>query len=360
MGVRYIGTKTKIVDEILNEISRTVTKGSTVADIMCGTAAVSASLRERGFRVIANDVMTYSFHHARVALKLNGPPLFVGASDYLTSAPPTEQERLFPPSAYERILDVLNAARPQPGYFWREYSRAGCPASGTEPRNYFSPDNAMRIDAIRSEINDLSVGGQITGLERSLLLHDLIMAANDVANIAGTYGHYLSRLVTRAKSPLKLVPSSFSDAYEDNQHKVYQGYAEDVAKEIVCDLCYIDPPYMKRQYAANYHILETIARGDEPAAAGVSGLRPWRDQYSDFCSKVRIRDAFTKIISTINCPNILISYSEDGLLSLEDFEQFLGSFGTVDVIHFQHKRFKSNGSQLAPSLTEYLFKLQKH
>ncbi|MCZ5120468.1 DNA adenine methylase [Escherichia coli] len=37
-------------------------------------------------------------------------------------------------------------------------------------------------------------------------------------------------------------------------------------KQIQCDLCYIDPPYMKRQYAANYHILETLARGDEPEA----------------------------------------------------------------------------------------------
>ncbi len=32
-------------------------------------------------------------------------------------------------------------------------------------------------------------------------------------------------------------------------------------------LCYVDPPYMKRQYAANYHLLETIAKGDNPVAA---------------------------------------------------------------------------------------------
>ena len=76
-----------------------------------------------------------------------------------------------------------------------------------------------------------------------------------------------------------------------------RGQAETVAPLIEADLCYIDPPYMKRQYAANYHIIETIARGDSPEAVGVSGLRPWRDQYSDFCSKVKIRDAFRAIFS---------------------------------------------------------------
>lgn len=360
MGVRYIGTKTKIADEILNEVSRIVKKGGAVADIMCGTATVSLALRERGFRVIANDVMTYSYHHACVALKLSAPPPFNGVSDYLKDMQPVGQTALFSNATYEKLLDALNSTPPIKGYFWQEYCSDGCPESGTEPRNYFSPENAMKIDGIRLQLRTLFTEGKIDELELSLLLHDLIMAANDIANIAGTYGHYLSKLVGRATTPMKLTPSQFSNAHSDLRHEVYQGYAEEVAKEISCDLCYIDPPYMKRQYAANYHILETLARGDEPKAVGVSGLRPWRDQYSNFCSKVRIRDAFTQIISNIDCENILISYSEDGLLGLQDFQDFLGSFGKVEVIHFQHKRFKSNNSQLASTLTEYLFKLKKH
>ena len=90
------------------------------------------------------------------------------------------------------------------------------------------------------------------------------MAANDVANIAGTYGHYLSKLISRASLPLKLKPSSVIILPGDGRHMVMRGYAEDLAKSIECDLCYIDPPYMKRQYAANYHILETLAREDDP------------------------------------------------------------------------------------------------
>ncbi|MBK7851277.1 MAG: hypothetical protein IPJ66_09125, partial [Bacteroidetes bacterium] len=55
------------------------------------------------------------------------------------------------------------------------------------------------------------------------------MAANDIANIAGTYGHYLSKFVKRAEDPISLYASSFSDVGKLSGHKVFRGYAEDVA-----------------------------------------------------------------------------------------------------------------------------------
>jgi adenine-specific DNA-methyltransferase len=160
------------------------------------------------------------------------------------------------------------------------------------------------------------------------------MAVNDVANIAGTYGHFLSTINGRAKDPIKLETSTLYTSSDADKHQVLQGYAEAQAQHISCDLCYIDPPYMKRQYAANYHILETIARGDEPEAIGVSGLRPWRDQYSNFCTKTKIRDSFREIFSNMDCKNYLISYSEDGLLSVDDFRELLVPFGDIEIEEF--------------------------
>lgn len=358
MGYRYIGAKAKILDKVLEEISVLVPKGGYVCDLMCGTGIVSAALRRNGYRVTAVDLMTFSYHHARVALLFTQPPNFRNAKKFIEEHSRLKDKTLFPLTSYESILDALNNVPPETGYFWREFSVEGCPQKTQRPRNYFSPENAKRIDGIRTWIGRLKRNGWINDIEHSLLLHDLIMAANDVANIAGTYGHYLSKLIGRAKFPLKLKPSSLIILPDDGNHMVLRGYAEDLASSIKCDLCYIDPPYMKRQYAANYHILETLARGDEPEAIGVSGLRPWRDQYSNFCTKTKIRDSFAKVFNDMNCEDFLISYSEDGLLSLEQLESLLSEFGQIEVSEFKYKRFKSNETKLSPELTEYIIHLR--
>ena len=185
------------------------------------------------------------------------------------------------------------------------------------------------------------------------------MAANDIANIAGTYGHYLSKISGRANCRLLMKPTNLLISKDGGRHAIIKGYAEEIAKDISCDLCYIDPPYMKRQYAANYHILETIAREDEPAAIGLSGLRPWRDQYSNFCTKTKIRGSFARIFENMKCQEYLISYSEDGLLKLEELKNIFNKYGKVSVSAIKYKRFKSNKSKLKQELTEYLIHVKK-
>lgn len=102
-----------------------------------------------------------------------------------------------------------------------------------------------------------------------------------------------------------------------------------------------------------------MAREDEPEAIGESGLRPWRDQYSDFCSKIKIRAAFDQILTGVHSKHFFISYSEDGLLSLSDITDFLSKYGIVDVDKIRYKRFRSNNSKKELELTEYLIYLKR-
>src|SRR5690606_15405771 len=118
-------------------------------------------------------------------------------------------------------------------------------------------------------------------LEHSVLLHHLILAANSVANINGTYGYFRSSLTGSALRPLAFKPMEFADTR--GCHAVMQGAVENLAPTFRTEAVYLDPPYTKRQYAGNYHVLETLARGDEPPAIGDGGLRPWKDQSSEFC-----------------------------------------------------------------------------
>ena len=350
MGYRYIGSKEKLATIIIAEIRHRCPNASSVIDLMAGTGLFSLALRKEGYRVLASDVMTYSYHHLVVNLLLNRPPQFqdlVGVGGLGSSN-------------YNSVLEYLNNLQPIDGFFTSEYSPGGKPMAGCNPRKYFTTLNASKIDAIRLTIRQWHEQKYISDVEHSLLLHDLIMSANDIANIAGTYGHFLSHFVQRSTDNITLTPHHFEENDNILGHEIRKGYAEEISNLLTADVCYIDPPYIKRQYAANYHILETLAREDEPDAIGESGLRPWRDQYSNFCSKVRIRNAFNLIINNIHCTNIFISYSEDGLLPIDDLMFFLRQFGDVELKTIRYKRFRSNDSKKESNLSEYLIYLKKY
>jgi adenine-specific DNA-methyltransferase len=356
VGQRYIGAKTRVIDEIVGYIKKLVPVGGTVADLMCGTGSISVKLRKHGYRVIAVDVMCQAYHITRAKVLLHGPPPLTGAKRYFNAKGPLLSSEN---SGYNMIIQTLNNLPPVEGYFWQEFSPSGKPKNGSAPRKYFSAENAKKIDSARAFIQRLREEKAITDIEYSLLIHDLIMASNDIANIAGTYGHYLSKFIPRALQTMKFTPTKFERGGLLEGHKIMNGYAEKLAPLIEADLCYIDPPYKKRQYAANYHIPETIARGDEPEAQGKSGLRPWLDQYSDFCSKKKIRTAFETIITNVKSNCFLISYSSEGLLSKTEIVDLLSRFGDVSMTEFPNKRFKSRNESASQTVMEYLFCLQR-
>jgi adenine-specific DNA-methyltransferase len=341
MSYRYIGNKTRLLGPLTSVIGDRLQRGAVVADLMCGTGSVSLALRRAGFRVVAADIMTFAYLHARVRLTLSSEPPFRGLG-----------------LAYRGVLSLLNELEPVEGHFFREYSPSGTPRAGVPPRAYFTAENAGRLDAIIHCLLCWKAEEAVDEAEYALLRHDLVLAGNRVANIAGTFGHFRSKWSPASLARVMLLPTQF-DARSSIDHVVKQGRAESISAGLSADLCYLDPPYTKRQYAANYHIPETLARCDEPDAIGISGLRPWRDQYSDFCSKLRVRDSFRTIISGMDCPRFLISYSEDGLLSREELEGVLSEFGRVEVIELAGRRFRSNNSSLPRDLTEYVFDLAR-
>lgn len=347
---RYIGNKTKLLPHILKRVRELIGDTGVVADIMAGTGSVALELKKKNYTVIASDVMTYSYHHLVTNLQLSEYPKFKGVMDLIG-----ESQDDIP---YFKVLDYLNSISPEKGFFFREFSPDGFPLNGTPPRKYFTSENAEKIDAIRVCINEWIQTKRINDKEASLLKHTLIMAVNEVANISGTYGYFLSTFKNNSTNKIWLKPVEI-EPYNSKGHTVMHGFAEDLAGLITADLCYIDPPYMKRQYAANYHILETIARGDFPDAIGKSGLRDWWDQHSKLCTKTKGLQSFEKIMYEMCCNKFLVSYSEDGLFSLNQLEDCFSKFGEVTIQQIDYNRFKSNDSKLPSKLKEYLISVER-
>lgn len=323
MGYRYLGNKSRLKGWIADAVAERVPKGGTVIDPMCGTAVVSRELADRGFRVVASDQLRFPTLHAKARLLHDGAIGFEPIG-----------------SSYLECLRQLNELAPVKGFFWKEYSDGGRPANGTRARRYLTADNAARVDAIRQQIVQWRRAG-LKSLAADLLLHDLILAVNRVANIAGTYGFYRSSWNKDSLVPLELRPTPTMVAAA--QHQVLQGPAASIVSQLEVDAIYLDPPYTKRQYAGNYHLPETLAQEDEPEAIGDGGLRPWAHDASDFCYRRKAAAAFETILNAARARHVFVSYSDDAHLDKLELLKLLSEYGAVELRTKQHERFRSNG-----------------
>lgn len=335
MAYRYLGNKTRLLAWISGIVRENVPAGSRIADPMCGTASVSEAFAFDGFSVSASDTLSFPVLHAKARLLFAGPPDFAVLG------------------GYEAAVQHLNSIEPVEGYFFREFSPEGNPAYGGPPRGYFTSSNAGRIDAVRIEVRALKAAGSIAPEEHDLLLHDLALAVNQVANIAGTYGYFRSSWNQQSLSPLTLVPETFTASI--GEHAVSQGEAVSELAGFQGEAVYLDPPYTKRQYGGNYHILETIAVGDEPIAHGAGGLRDWKGQASDFCYRRKAPAAFKGVLKSLSVPHLFVSYSEDGQVSADELWSILETYGTVERHVLELPRFRSNSKVASGSVKEHLY-----
>jgi len=232
--------------------------------------------------------------------------------------------------SYHAAVRELNALPGQAGFVWREYSPASA-AHAAEPsvcRKYFTEENAARIDAVRARIRTWAAAGAITATEEALLVADLLIAVNSVANIAGTYGCFLREFAANAVRPLDLKARDLPATGSPIEIHNTDVYAVPAARE---DVVYFDPPYTKRQYAAYYHLLETIARGDQPEVKGITGLRPWKPLASPFCYKTKALSALVELVACTPAERVLLSYSSDGHASLDDLLDAASTIGVATM-----------------------------
>ena len=78
-----------------------------------------------------------------------------------------------------------------------------------------------------------------------------------------------------AQTPFMLKPAEM--IINDQKHQVFNEDINELASKIEGDILYLDPPYNHRQYATNYHLLETVAKYDNPKIHGKTGLREYEN-----------------------------------------------------------------------------------
>jgi adenine-specific DNA-methyltransferase len=257
------------------------------------------------------------------------------------------------------VFETLNRLAPVEGYVARHL----CPRDDREldpsrERLFFTHSNGERIDAIRQHLADWESEGLITDTERAFVLASLIYAASYVSNTSGVFkgfhrgwGGATQTALYRILSRLKLTPPVTYD--NDRPNRVTALDAQILAEELSCgapvvDLAYLDPPYNQHPYGSNYHVLNTIALGDQPPVGPTIGAGDKSAIRSDWRTERRSaynhrRDALVALVrqlETISARFILLSYSTDGLIPLESLVQAACQRGAVTVLTDRYKRYR--------------------
>jgi adenine-specific DNA-methyltransferase len=338
--MRFIGGKSKLLQDI-EDILTPHLDGTeqSFMDIFAGTGVVSNYFK-KDYRILSNDFMYFSGVLLHATIKNNDPLQFNGLKEI---------------GIHNPLSYLQDSNKTLNGFITQNYSPAG-----EENRMYFTVHNAGRIDFIRTTIEEWYQGGQITENEYFYLLAVLVEAVPYVSNITGTYGAFLKHWDKRALNEIVLNPIEIVDNGKDNE--VYIEDANELIKKVSGDILYIDPPYNTRQYVPNYHVLETIARYDQPTIKGVTGLRNYDDQKSAYSQKRNAFKALNDLISSADFKHIVLSYSTDGIIPEEDLISMLKGYdihSEVDVVRIPYRKYKSKVVSKTDDTHELLFYIQK-
>lgn len=335
--MRFIGSKKQLIPFIESIVYHHVgDKIFCLGDLFSGTAAVSRYFKQCGNKVIANDMLKFCYVLAKSALEVNEEPQFKRLID---SENISVRINALYPTPYDRVLKYLNELPGKEGFFYKEYSPGGTSKKEFQ-RCYFSDENAKKIDAIRFKIANWADEGLLTEAESCILISDLIRATNRIANIAGTYGCFVKHWDTRALKRLTLQRSPIIP--DSNKHEVFCKDANMLVKERHFDVLYLDPPYTWRHYGAYYHILETIAEGDEPLVTGRTGLRPWNKSKSRYCDRTDAFNALKELICSAHCQHLFLSYNSEGLINHNQIIGILSKRGNPIYYETNYRRYRSN------------------
>ncbi len=96
--------------------------------------------------------------------------------------------------------------------------------------------------------------------------------------------------------------------------------------------------------APNYHILETIAKYDNPIIKGVSRMRNYDNQKSTFCNRIKALNDLELICKSNNYKYIIMSYSSEGIMPSNDILNIMKKYADVKLEEYNYLRFKSNNN----------------
>ena len=314
---RYLGNKYSLTNFIKKIVKENCKNINIVADVFSGTGSVSEIFKDK--QLITNDLL-YCNYISNYAWFSN--------EDY----------------SEEKIINIVykyNMIKTSENNYVRE----------NFANTFFLADDCSKIGYIREDIEKKYNKKEINYKEYSILITILLYAMDRIANTVGHYDAYRKNIEFDKELYLGIM---LPDKNLNKDNKCYNKDANELVKNIDCDLLYLDPPYNSRQYSDAYHLLENIARWKKPKVFGIARKMDRKTIKSSYCT-IEATSKFKELIENTNAKYILLSYnnmSEKGndrsnaKISDKDILEILGKKGKVKVFEEEYKMFSTGKSNV--------------
>ena len=353
-GIRYLGSKNKILPLIIDVIGNLNKRDNKVIDVFTGTTRVAQALKMNGYDVTTSDLSWASEAYSNAFVCNNG-----------------SVEHL------QKYIDELNKVKPTADWLTNHYcdvdiqvekkvyvtetytvTKDGEPVTKkrkvkdengefkfnikTEDVNIkvWKKKNGMKADAIREHIETLD----IEHWEKMYLISCLIFAMDKLDNTVGLQQAYLKGWKSdRVDKDLKL-PLLPGIKGTPGHHIVGSALTIDYQPASVA---YLDPPYTAADYSTYYHIWDSITKWDKPDVSlktnrridrVKSGDEVDKSMQSPWYSKRKALKATQELIDRLPVQYCIFSYSDEGLISYEEMEALCKKYKSYKFHQQAHAR----------------------
>lgn len=317
---RYTGSKLKIKDWIKSLINENCPNAKSFCDIFAGTAIVTDEMLSNYESFVLNDLL-YSNEIIYKAFYKNEE---------------FDIQKLF---AFQDKYQELNKDTLLDNYVSINFGG-----------KYFELGDAKAIGFIRQDIEDNKA--ILNEREYCILVASLLYSFDKCANTVGHYEAYFKNKEIARTFKYELI-TPYDTLELNKKFEIFRQDANKLADSIKSDIVYIDPPYSSRQYSRFYHVLENITKWQKPELFGAA-LKPAPENMSEYCSS-SAKDAFSDLISKLNCKYIVVSYnntynskskSSENKMQLEDIVEILSKKGNTKKYEMPFKAFNAGKTNI--------------
>lgn len=402
--IQYLGNKSQVLEPIVSLLNSISPEGKTVIDLFAGTGVVTRALANTR-DVLSSDIQSYSAILSRALCQPRNygvnaiENIILDARSWLTElAQPVHNLISFETEALQRAQHEPNdfvslveegsflytgSSNPRLSFIKNEASDALIAAGARLTYHYggayFSYRQALELDSL---IN--AIGHRPNMPAEDTLVSALLSTASDSASTVG--GHFAQPMRLRNKEGIPKISSilqserirqiSVFDSFQNWLQRygrltpakmhcsaITSDYRDVLATQNVnVGAIYADPPYTRDHYSRFYHLLETIAIGDDPGVALTPGTdSPTRGLYrnsrhqSPFSIRTKAPRAFAELYeraSNLGVP-LVLSYSPQGggtaarpqtrLMSIDQISNLAQSYYSqveiLPIANSTHSRF---------------------